>query len=186
MALTIKIGDDAPLEKAEAPLHPPVAIRLNIKKTVDGNIMIFDHPEIDIAIMPEKKKIIVFPKEKISDRVYDVQDRLFKFLGRKGTIVLSSIQGGNIYGSMQATYPESETTSPLQAVLLVTEKFIQEEEDYFRISDKMEADLEADLTAPDDQDSTELGEVPHSSQKGSIRPGYIYSPYGISSIYRYE
>jgi hypothetical protein len=187
MALTVKIGDAATeSEESEAPKLPPVTIRLNIKKTVDGNVLISDHPDVDIVITPKNKKIIVFPKEKISDKVYDIQDRFFKFLGRKGVILLDSIQGGNVYGSMEASYPPSEDVSALESVLLIVFKFMQEESRYFEIDEEFEEEFEKSLTEPDEDDSTELGEVPHADQKGSIRPGYIYSPYGISSIYRYE
>jgi len=31
-------------------------------------------------------------------------------------------------------------------------------------------------THPSDQDSTEYGEVPQGAEKGSMRPGYYYSP----------
>ena len=87
---------------------------------------------------------------------------------------------------MEARYPESQEASPLETVLYVVGKFIEEESQYFNLDDELEEEIEKSLTDPDENDSTELGEIPHSSQKGSIRPGYIYSPYGISSIYRYE
>jgi hypothetical protein len=34
------------------------SIKLNARKTLDGNIMVYDHPMIDIVIMPTKNKII--------------------------------------------------------------------------------------------------------------------------------
>ena len=40
--------------------------------------------------------------------------------------------------------------------------------------------LDDHFTKPTDEDSTELGEVPQSSEKGSIRPGYNYAPYWMS------
>ena len=87
---------------------------------------------------------------------------------------------------MGATYPDSEEVDMLQVLLLVISKFIKEEKKFVDFDDEVEAEWEESLMEPDEDDSTELGEVPQSSQKGSIRPGYIYSPYGISSIYRYE
>ena len=198
MTLSVKIGE-TPIEVVEEPTGPitvkigptiekpqPVTIRLLIRKTIDGNIMISDHPDVDIVIMPKTKKITVFPKEKITDKVYDIQDRFFKFLASNGVVVLNSVQNGSVYGSMEATYPESEESSALETVLYVISKHIQEESQYFNIDDDFEEEFEKSLTEPDEDDSTELGEVPHADQKGSIRPGYIYSPYGISSLYRYE
>ena len=184
MALTVKIGNAA--AEAPTPTAPPVKIRLKVRKTVDGNLLISDHPDIDIVVIPKNRKVMALPKEKISDKVYDIQDGLFKFLGLKGAIVLDTVQGGNIYGTLEARYPESQETNPLETVLYVISKFIEEESQYFNLDDELEAEFEKNLTEPDEEDSTELGEVPHSAQRGSIRPGYIYSPYGISSAYRYE
>ena len=41
------------------------------------------------------------------------------------------------------------------------------------------------LVDPDAENSTELGEVPHEEKKGSLIPGYIRGPYGMTSFYRY-
>ena len=38
---------------------------------------------------------------------------------------------------------------------------------------------------PDDDESTELGEVPHSETKGSIRSSFPGYQYGLAGIYRY-
>ena len=40
------------------------------------------------------------------------------------------------------------------------------------------------LTEPTPVDSTPLGEVPQEPTKGSIRPGWIRGPYGMSIMYR--
>ena len=49
MAINIKIGSDKEEKKID--------VELNIRKTLDGDLMIFDHADIDIVIMLEKKKI---------------------------------------------------------------------------------------------------------------------------------
>ena len=51
--------------------------------------------------MLEKKKILTLPKELITDQVYGAQNRLFSYLRKKGIINFDSIQGGNVYGSME-------------------------------------------------------------------------------------
>ena len=186
MSLTVKIGDAATEEIEEAPKKPVISVELNVRKTTDGNLMITDHPEIDIVVMPKNNKIVSFPKERISDKVYDIQDKLFRFLGKKGVINLNSVQGGNVYSSLEATYPDIEGASGLQMVLYTLSKFVKDERNFFNISDQMEREFEEGLTEPDDEDSTELGEVPHGTQKGTVRSGYVYHPYGISSMYRYE
>ena len=40
-----------------------------------------------------------------------------------------------------------------------------------------------ELIHPDKEDSTELGEVPQSTEQGSIRPGFIRDPYSLSYLY---
>ena len=55
-------------------------ILLNAKKTIDGNIIISDHPDMNIMIVPSKNKIVAMPKEQIDDELYDTQKRLFNFL----------------------------------------------------------------------------------------------------------
>jgi len=180
---------DVKVTKKEKPEPPPVKIKLNIRKALDGRLIISSHPDVDIVIEPRASRIIVFPREKKTDKVYDVQDRFFSYLANKGIVRRSEIQSGSAFGSMQGLYPpqkEKDTFSFLQAILLNISKFIEEESEYFDIDEKFEEEFEDSLTDPDADESTELGEIPHADQKGSIRPGYIYSPYGISSIYRYE
>lgn len=186
MALKIKIGDQETEVEEDVQTNEPVPITLDIRKTVDGNLMIFDHPEIDISILPASQKIVVFPKERISEKVYDMQDRFFKFLFEKGVIKQNSIQGGSVYGSMEASYPASDKVNMVPMLILVIERFIKQEKKFVEYDEEIEEEFERRLTEPDKDESTALGDVSQSSQKGSIRPGYIYSPYGISAIYRYE
>ena len=40
-----------------------VTLELNARKTLDGDLIVRDHPDIDVVIMPKKMKIIAFPKE---------------------------------------------------------------------------------------------------------------------------
>tara|TARA_R110000824_G_scaffold194057_3_gene376531 strand:- start:291 stop:839 length:549 start_codon:yes stop_codon:yes gene_type:complete len=182
VTLSIKIGASS----EEVDLPPQAVLSLNVRKTLDGNIAIFGHKELDIVISPAKNVIVAFPKGAASDRVYDIQNRLFQFLQDRGVIVLGTVQGGDIFASMQAEYPESEEVSSLQVVLFVISRFLEAEQERFETYEEFEQEFEDRNTDPDEDESTDLGEVPHASQKGSIRPGYIYSPYGISSVYRYE
>tara|TARA_R110000851_G_scaffold149283_4_gene289806 strand:- start:129 stop:707 length:579 start_codon:yes stop_codon:yes gene_type:complete len=192
MAITIKIGAEAQAQidsSDEKPKNEPITIKLAVRKTLDGNIVVSDHQDIDIVINPVENKITAFSTDKRSDKVYDVQDRFFNFLAKKGIIDRSKIQSGSVYGSMEAKHPApspDQQFSTLEVLLLVISRFIEDESDYFNVDDEFEKEFEESLTDPDEDESTELGEIPHGDQKGSIRPGYIYSPYGISSIYRYE
>jgi hypothetical protein len=179
MTVKIKIAD--------LPPEPQVTIELNARKTLDGNIMIFDHEDIDIVVMPKEKKVISLAKDSMTDKVYDAQDRLYKFLRKKGVVDMATIQGGNVYGSIEAQLLESvnEKVSPIEVALFSIEKFIAEEKPYFYSELEREQDEIDLLTNPDAENSTELGEVPHEEQKGSLVPGWVRGPYGMTSYYRY-
>jgi len=56
---------------------------LKAKKTLDGNIIIYDHADIDVILRPEQKKIVTFKKDGVNgDIAYGAADRLFKYLSR--------------------------------------------------------------------------------------------------------
>ena len=179
MTVKIKIAD--------LPSPPQATIELNARKTLDGNIMIFDHEDIDIVLMIKENKIISFAKDTLTDKVYNSQNRFCNFLRKKGIIDFSSVQGGNVYGSIEATLLESsdENVNPVDVFLYSVDKFIAEEKPYFYSEMSREQDEIDLLTDPDEENSTELGEVPQEEQKGSLVPGWIRGPYGMTSFYRY-
>ena len=180
MAITINIVKD------EKP--PQAQMELNIRTTLGGHIMILDHDDIDIVLLPEENKIVAFPKDAMSDVIYGTQDRLFYFLEKKGLIEYGSVRSGNVYGSMEAVIatPLDEGVSALQSAVYSVGKFIEEEKPYFMTMKAYEEKEEQAMLNPDDEDSTELGEVPHQAEKGSLRPGWIRGPYGMTTHYRYE
>ena len=186
MAITLKIGkteqEEAPQEEVKQ--EPQATVSMNIRKTLDGNYMIFDHPEIDIAILPETNKVVTFAKEKHGKHVYEAQDRLFSFLRNKGVIQLGSVQGGNVYNSLEAVIPESkvEGVDSTQSVLYNISKFLEEEKPYYEYVKAYHDQFEEELIEPDAEHSTELGEVPQEETKGSIFPGM--APYGLYYEYR--
>lgn len=164
--ILIKVGsgavDDVPEER-------PVVVSLDARKALDGNIMIFDHIDIDIVIMPDKKKVVAFVKEEFGDEIYEAQNRLFKFLAKKGVIKPESVRAGNVYGALEGVYPDSfNDKDPNKVVLFMIAKFIEEEKPYFAWDKAMEDAEEKRLTDPDEDESTELGEVPQKSRKGSV------------------
>ena len=163
-----------------------VTLELKARKSLDGNIMIFDHEEMDIVIMPKTSKVITFAKNDFSEMVYSAQSRLFEFLKRKGVIDYQTIQGGSVYGSLEGTIPVpiDESLNSIDYAIYGIYKFLKEEKPYYDYIDDYEEMLDDHFTKPTDEDSTELGEVPQSSEKGSIRPGYNYAPYWM--IYMLE
>lgn len=157
--------------------------KLKAKKTLDGNIIIFDHHDIDIIVRPEQKKIVTFKKDKANGSIaYGASDRLFKHLSQRGVIGLESVQGGSILDSYEATIPETNLQVPIKVILLTISKWIESEKPYFEYGDEYEDMMDDRLLKPDDEESTELGEVPQDKQKGSIVPGYYRSPYWMSYI----
>ena len=50
--ITIKQGDQAAV----------VTLEMNIRKAVNGDLMIFDHGDIDIVLSPGENKVVAFPK----------------------------------------------------------------------------------------------------------------------------
>tara|TARA_Y100000593_G_scaffold93816_1_gene190149 strand:- start:1260 stop:1784 length:525 start_codon:yes stop_codon:yes gene_type:complete len=157
------------------------SLALEIRKSLDGNLMIFDHKDIDIIILPESKKVVTFPKGEYSKHVYPSQDKLFNFLRQEGVIKYDSIKGGNIFMSMEALIVESEEVNSIDATLYSISKFMNGEKEIFDYEDKMEQEEEDYLTEPTPEDSTALGEVPQEPRKGSIVPGV--NPYGLPGQY---
>jgi len=160
-----------------------VVLSLNIRKTLDGNIIVRDHSDIDIVIVPSKRKIVTFPKDTATEETYVTQNELFKFLQKRGVILPDSIQGGNVFASLEAKIPENDETSFLKTILMVIAKFIEKERPYFEYLEAYEKYQEERLTEPSEAESSEYDPSRHSQKKGTLRPTHIRSPYGVNFIY---
>ena len=165
-----------------------IQLELKARRSLDGNILIFDHQEIDIVIMPEKGKVVTFAKNDYSESIYYVQDRFFEFLKRKGIVTYDSIRGGNVYGSIGGIIAESKDPeiNVLDYTIYSVYKFLKEEQPRYDYMEDYEEMLDDYYTEPTKEDSTELGEVPQAAEKGSIRPGYNHSPYWMSYMLEEE
>ena len=181
MAIKITVGSKQP---PEPPKPDPIAeVELQIRRTANGDYFISDHADIDIIVMNSKNKVLAIAKDIMSDMVYGAQDRLFSFLIRKGLISPDSVQGGSIYGSMEGQLLSSDELNVINMTILNIAKYIDEERPYFEFVEKFD-EMETDyFTEPEEEDSTELGEVPQEVEKGTIRPGYTYGPYWQSYQY---
>ncbi len=177
MAIVIKIGEKANEKK--------VRLELNARQAINGDIMIFDHGDVDIVLSPKNKKITAFPKETMSDLVYGAQNRLFAHLRKKGLIIPESIQGGAFYGVIEGELQKSfkQDLDTAKMTLINISKFIDDERPYFESTEAIISMSDDELVHPDKEDSTELGEVPQSTEQGSIRPGFIRDPYSLSYLY---
>jgi len=184
--IDIKIGQQIKVKVKEE--EPKIKIRvkdrtlvyLQVRKTLDGNYMIYDHPLYDVVLMPRKNKVITFPKKDTTIDAYSSQDSFFDYMMRHGMILPDTVQGGNAYGSLEASYPKNDVVDTLSVFLFVIYNFFKEEVDNMRSALDYSDAADDMLTDPDERDSTELGEVPQSDKKGSIDPGL--RPYGL--IYR--
>ena len=158
------------------------SVSLKARRTLDGNILILDHEDIDIVLIAEKGKCVLFPKQEMSDRVYDAQNRVFKHLASRGIINRGSVKGGNVFGSLEAELLEEKIPGIKreQVFLYTIHEYMQEEKKFFRTADKYDDDSLDRLLRPAPEDSTELGDVPQSDRKGahspSVRPyGFMYN-----------
>lgn len=184
----IKIRFDQDTEIEEIPEEQPqITISLDIRKSLNGDYIITDHPLMDIIVMPQKKKILALSKDSMGDRTYYAQNKLFDFLYKKGVVSPDSIQAGNIYSSFEATIhtPIDSSIDPIQVAVYAINKFLEREMPIFAYEKQFEKMQEDNLTEPDAANSTELGEVPHKEKKGVLgqsihtpQNAYNYSYFG--------
>lgn len=155
-------------------------VKLNARKTLDNNIVIYDHPLIDIVIIPSKNKIFTIPKDEVTSDTYPAQNRFFKFLDRKGVLIKGTIRSGAIINSLESFYPPNDKIDVMQVIILLTKRFMEKEMEFIDISRNYEENVDDMYVNPEEEDTTELGEVPQKPRKGHVN---IYqTAYGI--LYR--
>tara|TARA_Y100000034_G_C6799981_1_gene358832 strand:+ start:35 stop:556 length:522 start_codon:yes stop_codon:yes gene_type:complete len=156
-------------------------ILLNARKTIDGKIIISDHPEMDILVLTNK--IISLPKEELDDEVFDSQHRFFNFLIKKGIIDHDSVQAGNLFMSMEANILQADEGDKIQYVLYAISNFIDEELPFYKDQKVFEKEMEDQLLQPEVDEYTEHDpEKYHATRKGSLPPRF--ARWGINTIYR--
>ena len=187
--MTIKINITDPTPEPTEPANETINIKivdpnrqmlefkLDMRRALNGDLMIFDHADIDIVVMLESKKIVAFAKDLMSEVVYGAESRLFDHLKKKGIVAFDSIQGGNVYGSLEAKILDSKDLDSLKMTLLNVSKWIDSERPYFEAMNAHDKMMDDSLLDPDSESSTEFGEVPHEEEKGSIKQHGIFSPY---------
>jgi hypothetical protein len=176
--VTIKDEDPQPdqaLDSLDEPQQEPekpkqlFTVKLKVRRTLDGNFIVSDHPDMDIVIMPEKMKVIAFSRDHFDDHVYQTQDRLMKYLVKKGVIMPDSITGSNVYGSLECKIIKPVQEMPIdELMLMLVSKWIDSEKPsvvYQKAIDDIYTDR---MTDPDDKESTELGDIPAAQEKGSV------------------
>ena len=160
-----------------------IEAKLKLRSAINGDLMILDHKDIDIVIKQGDKKIVAFAKDTLSDLVYGAEARLLEYLRRNGLIEIDSIQGGNIYGSLEGKLQEGKKT--VEVTLMKISEWMETEEPMMSGRTGYDDMQDDHLLSPDGEFSTELGEVPHEEEKGSIRQHNLFAPY-MYGRYTYE
>ena len=182
MAIKINIKNQLPLDVMEGEIR-----KLELKRSLSGQIMVFNHIDMDIVLDEKKGKITAYSKKDFGEMVYKSQNRLFDFLFKKGVIFPESVKGSNVFGSIEAAYPIEEKVDNLTEIVLYNiAGFMVTEEDYMKSFEYADDTEEERILDPSKQDSTELGEVPQKEKKGTLNPGYPGYYYGLAGMYRYE
>jgi hypothetical protein len=159
--------------------NPPRLLEfdLNLRRALNGDLMIFDHADIDIIVMLEKKKIVAFAKDLMTEVVYGAESRLFDHLRQKGIVAFDSIQGGNVYGSLEAVLLDSKELDSVKASLYEISQWMNNERPYFESVKAHDEMMDDEILNPEGEDATELGDIPHEEEKGSIKQHNLFSPY---------
>ena len=176
---TIKVNINKSTNSITVKVKEPkiMEFKLNARQALNGDIMIFDHKEIDIVIVLKERKVVAFAKDLMTDSVYGAESRLLEHLRKKGIVAYDSIQGGNIYGSLEAALLSGSDFDPLKLTLLNISEWMDSERPYFEALKQYDDMMDDYLVDPDAEQSTELGEVPHEKEKGSIRQHNLFAPY---------
>ena len=150
---------------------------MNIRKALNGDLLVFDHADIDIVLMVEKKKIVAFPKDLMSEVVYGAESRLMEWMRQNGIIQYDSIQGGNVYGSLEGKIHESKERDPIKSTIYQLSEWIKSEAPSAKMKKGHDDMMQDAQLQPDEENHTELGEVPHAEEKGSILQNTLFAPY---------
>jgi len=170
--VTVKVTIRDPESKSQSTAAQS-SISLQVRRNLKGDYMIFDHIDIDIVVQPSENKIttITKPDATNTDMVYDAQNRLFQHLTKAGVVDPATIEGGSLYGTMEGTYYDNdEQPNATQVAVFSVGKFIEEERPFMIFRQAQEEVEIGKYAEPEDEYTTDLGDVPHATQKGTIYP----------------
>ena len=182
MTVKITIKNQLPLDVMENEIR-----NLDMRRSLSGQIMVFNHIDMDIVLDEQAGKITAYSKKDFGELVYKSQNRLFDFLFKKGVVLPESVKGSNVFGSIEAAYPkEAKVDNLTEIVLYNIAGFMESEQDYIKSFEYTDEVEDSRILHPDKEDSTKLGEVPQEEKKGTLSPGYPGYYYGLAGMYRYE
>jgi hypothetical protein len=175
---TIKVSIKDSIDvKVTNPNAQILKFELNLRRALNGDYLIFDHSDIDIVVMTEKKKIVAFAKDLMSEVVYGAESRLMEHLRKVGIIEYDSIQGGNVYGSLEGKIHNSQELDEVKMTLFQVAEWMRSEAPYMEVTKGHDEEMQDAMLDPDIENSTEFGEVPHGEQKGAINQANLFAPY---------
>jgi len=181
MTLKVTIKNQLPLDVMESEIK-----NLDMKRSLSGQIMVFDHIDMDIVLDEKQGKITAYTKKDFGELVYKSQNRLFNFLFKKGVVLPESVKGSNVFGALEGAYPSNEKVDNLTEIVLYNiANFMKEEQSYIKSFEYIEDTEEDRVINPDKEDTTELGEIPQEEKKGTLNPGFPGYYYGLAGMYRY-
>ena len=104
---------------------------------------------------------------------------MFNFLKKRGVVAYDSIQGGNVYGSLEGRLLDGTKTEKhnLFEALKALGDWMKEEEPYIKSTETYDDMMDDHLLDPNDEETTELGEIPHEERKGSLMQRNLFAPY---------
>ena len=180
MPITIKIGDAA---QQEEPKPIQASIALQVKKTLDGNLLINDHKYLDIVINPAEGTITTMPKPNVEKDVYDYQKDLMYDLFKGGVTMAAAPRGGPVFGMGETSYPKEGDIDTLQAVMYRLSDYLKKIQDSEAVAEEYDENIEDRFTDPNAKDSTAYGEVPPyqdtpEGRANAADPTYTYAGYG--------
>jgi hypothetical protein len=200
--------DDTEIEVPEPPKHTikaeitdpranlrnDIEVRLEIRKTFDGKIMIFDHENIDIVIKPADHIIVTFPKDSYDSISYRTEERFFEYLAMKGAVDREDVEGGNIYGSLQSKYVDKDNPNQntLQMIIFLVYKWMEMERPNFKYNKEMSKAYIDKLTREEDIEGNDPENIAKnqnaiSKYRADSSYGGVYGAnYTTQGVYYYE
>lgn len=108
---------------------PKKQITMNMKKTVDGNILIDERVDFYIFVFPYETRIVTIPKDYSNKFCTERQVKFFDYLTKNGLINPADVQAGELYGSFETAYltPREENEGSIEKLFEAIYDFVQEE-----------------------------------------------------------
>jgi len=160
---------------------PIFTVKLNARKTLDNNVIVYDHPFFTVTFIPFKNKILTLPKPNVNRDTYSMQNDYLTFLQNKGAIQVGTIRGGGVFRSLEGFYPVNKDLDVLQVLLLLTKEYMTKHGGDFSRMEEYFDEVEDMYVDPPDDETTPYGKVPQEAEKGAL-PSPYGKPYGL--VYR--